>query len=140
MERGALYFHMYVTSGRPVYDVVVHAAAPGGHPTVIMNGEVLTTPVPPQIIAGTTFVPVRALGEALGAEFVWDGAARTVTIDAPGGNVFVLTIGSVDVRGSDTPLLAAPFLHPAGHTMVPLRFIAEAFGADVNFDPQPFRP
>ena len=30
---------------------------------------------------GRTFLPVRALGQALGAQIGWDSATRTVTID-----------------------------------------------------------
>ncbi len=30
---------------------------------------------------GRTFLPVRALGQALGADIGWDAATRTVTID-----------------------------------------------------------
>ena len=37
--------------------------------------------VPPQIIDGRTFVPVRALAEALESKVEWDGATKTVTIE-----------------------------------------------------------
>lgn len=36
--------------------------------------------VPARIIDGRTFVPLRFVGEALGADVVWDAAARTVRI------------------------------------------------------------
>jgi hypothetical protein len=38
--------------------------------------------------------------------------------------------------GLEYPLDTAPFLHPAGYTMVPLRFIAEALGGMVIWDPE----
>ena len=36
--------------------------------------------VEPFIVDGTTYLPVRAVGEALGKEVGWDGATRTVSI------------------------------------------------------------
>ena len=44
------------------------------------NGNV----VEPFIYNGTTYLPVRAVGEALGKEVSWDGATATVNIGAPG--------------------------------------------------------
>ncbi|NLF80469.1 MAG: copper amine oxidase N-terminal domain-containing protein [Clostridia bacterium] len=41
--------------------------------------------------------------------------------------------------GSPYPLDTAPFILPPGHTMVPLRFIAEALGGVVYWDPDPGR-
>lgn len=41
--------------------------------------------------------------------------------------------------GSQYPLDTAPFILPPGYTMVPLRFIAEALGGAVYWDPGPAR-
>jgi len=45
------------------------------------NGNV----VEPFIVDGTTYLPVRAIGEALGKEVSWDGATNTVYIGARSG-------------------------------------------------------
>jgi hypothetical protein len=34
----------------------------------------------PQVIAGRTYIPIRGVMEALGAEVYWDGSAKSVTI------------------------------------------------------------
>ncbi|NLT20233.1 MAG: copper amine oxidase N-terminal domain-containing protein, partial [Syntrophomonadaceae bacterium] len=49
--------------------------------------------VAPYIKGDRTYVPMRYLGEILGAEVVWDDAARTVTL-TKGEDVVVFTIGS----------------------------------------------
>lgn len=51
-----------------------------------LNGKTLTpkdaagNPVEPFIIDGTTYLPVRAVGEALGLNVSWDGATNTVIL------------------------------------------------------------
>ena len=53
---------------------------------LIINGETVTpkdasgTVVEPFVIDGTTYLPVRAVAEALGQNVSWDGATRTVII------------------------------------------------------------
>lgn len=47
-------------------------------PTV--NGKVKSISVPSQIIKNSTMVPVRFISEALGANVVWNGTNRTITI------------------------------------------------------------
>lgn len=46
-----------------------------------VNGRYQELEAPPIIIRGRVFVPVRLIGEGLGAEVQWDGANRRVTID-----------------------------------------------------------
>lgn len=45
-----------------------------------VNGNSKSISVPAQILKGRTFVPLRFIGEALGANVVWDGVKRTITI------------------------------------------------------------
>lgn len=59
--------------------------APGaaGAVQVYVSGRPLVTDVPAQVVGGRTFLPVRAVAEALGLEVAWDGAARTVHLVDP---------------------------------------------------------
>ena len=43
----------------------------------------ITLDAAPVIEEDTTFVPVRAISEALGAEVAWDGETRTVSVLMP---------------------------------------------------------
>jgi hypothetical protein len=49
-------------------------------PGVNVNGSSKTIDVPPQIINGRTFVPVRFVTENSGCSVNWDAATKTVTI------------------------------------------------------------
>lgn len=51
-----------------------------GHTSALKNGENVILDVPPRIVNGRTLVPLRFVGEALGADVTWDDVARRVTI------------------------------------------------------------
>lgn len=54
---------------------------------IVLNGEKIEPKdadgqtVEPFIYEGTTYLPVRAIGEALNLEVAWDEASKTVTLD-----------------------------------------------------------
>lgn len=83
---------------------------------------------------GRTFVPFRALFEALGSEVEYDLVHKRVTA-TKGNNEIQLTVGELIARknGAEITMEAAPQLVKAT-TYVPLRFVAESLDADVNFD------
>ncbi|MCX6083415.1 MAG: stalk domain-containing protein [Caldiserica bacterium] len=100
----------------------------------MVGDEQRTLDAPPMIVNGVTFVPLRFIGEALGADVTWNDALRVVFL-ARGPSRVQLSIGSklAIIDGRITQLLEAPRIQN-GRTMVPLRFISEAFGADVTWD------
>lgn len=57
---------------------------PVGSQTATVNGNRVTLDVPATIIGGSTMVPLRFLGEALGADVRWEAATRTVLITTDG--------------------------------------------------------
>ena len=79
-------------------------------------------------------VPLRIISEELGAQVHWDSTARTVRVALPDGDIR-LGIGksTAFVRDQEHKLDAAPII-VGGRTMVPLRFIGEALGAQVHWD------
>jgi hypothetical protein len=99
---------------------------------ITING----TPVPvepgPIVQGGRVFVPLRGVFQDLGASVVYDNGQ----IDASGnGRDISLRIGSrrAHVNGSPTSIDVAPFIVGAS-TYVPLRFISESLGANVDWD------
>ena len=51
------------------------------------------TVVEPFIYNGTTYLPVRAVGEALGKQVTWDGKTKTVYLgEAPGQVTYLLDV------------------------------------------------
>ena len=101
---------------------------------VLVDGEQKEFSVPPVIIEGSTFVPVRELFETLGAEVSWNGERKEVLAEKAEKSI-VLKIGSTTaiVNTSVQTLNEAPYLS-GGHTMIPLRFVSEALDYDVAWN------
>ncbi|MBO5560746.1 MAG: copper amine oxidase N-terminal domain-containing protein [Firmicutes bacterium] len=51
-----------------------------GETTFTVDGEVVTPEVPQQIIEGRFMLPLRAVGEAIGADVDWEAETKTVII------------------------------------------------------------
>jgi hypothetical protein len=99
---------------------------------IVVNGSQVQFDQPPIERSGRVFVPLRGVFERLGASVVYDNG----TINATGnGRTIQLQIGSTRavVNGQTQVLDVAPFLVGA-RTLVPLRFISEALGANVQYD------
>ncbi|KRE99406.1 hypothetical protein ASG89_28000 [Paenibacillus sp. Soil766] len=99
---------------------------------VKVNGSNLD--VEAHLIDGRTMVPLRAIFERLSATLEWEATTRTITA-TKGSTVVHLQIDHVEARIDDrTSTLDVPPLLVNGSTYVPLRFVSEALGADVDFD------
>lgn len=96
-----------------------------------LNGEPISSEQAPLIINGRTLAPLRAVCEALKLGVSWDKETETIKISDE-FNLVILTINSttIDVNGELCTLEAPPQIYN-GHTVVPIRAIAEAFGAKV---------
>ena len=72
---------------------------------IIVDGKQLSTPAEPFIYNGTTYLPVRAVGEAVGKEVDWDNDTKTVTLTTPPPTIEADrdTIGNLDFELSVTP-------------------------------------
>lgn len=102
--------------------------------TAYIDGQPKTLDVPPRIEKGRTFVPVRFIGEAFGADFSWDEKLQKVTYSV-GNNYIELFIGKNQafINGKGVPLDAPPFIHE-GRTLVPFRFMGQSIGAQVEWN------
>lgn len=80
-----------------------------------------------------TMVPVRIISERFGAEVGWDGEKSEITI-VKGDKTIILTLGKAEaiINGAVEALDVAPEEFN-GRTMVPLRFISENLGMDVDY-------
>lgn len=92
----------------------------------------------PIIINDSTLIPVRGVLEKLGAYVNWDPSTYQVTISRAGQTV-VLPIdnNNAKVNGADY-YVDVPATLINNRTMVPIRFIADVFGVQINWD-QPSR-
>lgn len=103
-----------------------------GSSDFVINDKVVTKEdSAPYVANDRTYVPFRALGEALGAEVVWDNDARTVTYTL-GKTEVVMTIGETTytVNGDEKTMDVAPEI-TGDRTYVPVRFVGEALGFKV---------
>lgn len=102
--------------------------------SVTLNGEALTFDVQPQLIDNRTMVPLRKIFEAMGAVVDWDDGTQTVTA-TKGNEKVIATINNKNVYISgETKTLDVPPMVIDGRTLVPVRFVAEAFGANVDWN------
>ncbi|PZR58927.1 MAG: hypothetical protein DLM50_02505 [Candidatus Meridianibacter frigidus] len=100
--------------------------------TIQVNGSTVSFDQPPIERGGRVYVPLRGVFERLGASVVY--ANRAINATGNGHNIN-LTIGSstATVDGSSVGLDSPPFL-VGSRTLVPLRFVAQALGATVNYN------
>lgn len=101
---------------------------------VILNGVELACDQPPLIVDGRTLVPLRAIFEGLGASVDWDGATRTVMSTLDDTTVVMTVDSAVMYKNDQAVTLDVPAKIVNGRTMVPVRAVGEAFGADVRWD------
>lgn len=107
-----------------------------GKINVIIDGEWLCFEQPPTIENGNTLVPMRAIFEKLGAEVKWHQETRSITA-TKGQTKISLTLNNrtATINGKSTTL-TTPAKLINSHTMVPLRFVSEALGAEVEWSQQ----
>ncbi len=100
--------------------------------TVVVNGNTMQFDQPPVEQAGRVFVPLRGIFEQLGASVVYQNGQINAT--GRGHNV-ALQIGSTNatVNGQTQTLDSPPFVE-GSRTLVPLRFVAQALGANVDWN------
>ncbi|NPV93108.1 MAG: ABC transporter substrate-binding protein [Firmicutes bacterium] len=113
---------------------------------VTVDGAPIEGEVPAIVMDGRTLVPLRMVGEALGASVDWDSSTRTVIITSsspvqdlsPAENHQGDTYNgypTVNVRINGYPVSGeVPAIVMDGRTLVPLRLVGEALGASVDWD------
>ncbi len=101
---------------------------------IVINGERMTSEAEPYIENGRTLVPLRFISENLGADVDFDDETRLVSVNKDDVSI-ELTLGSnaAFVNDEEITLDAASSIKD-GRTMVPLRFIAEAFDCKVDYE------
>ncbi len=104
---------------------------------IVLDGKPLTTEVDPlNVGAGTVMVPVREIFEKLGASVTWDQSKQKATI-VRNSTKIDLTIGDSYpiVNGvKEKALEVAPMNVYPGNTVVPLRFVGEKIGYNVEWN------
>jgi ligand-binding sensor domain-containing protein len=99
-----------------------------------LNDKILQPDVPPFMQNARVLVPLRIISESLGAAVNWDGSSGKIVVEL-GGKKLELTAGSTKVMiGGVSKELDVPPTVVDGRTLLPLRFIGESLGLNVQWD------
>ena len=122
-----LCFIMIATTG-------VTMSASAANISVTLNGNIMSFDQPPIIEDGRTLVPLRAIFEALGAEVGWEPSTQTITA-VKDNTAITLKIGSNTLFKNGMGIqLDVPAKIIGDRTFVPVRAVAESFGAEVGWN------
>ncbi|WP_231745134.1 copper amine oxidase N-terminal domain-containing protein [Lysinibacillus sp. F5] len=102
--------------------------------TITVDGVQLKTDQPPAMIQGRVMLPLRAIFEALGASVNWDSKNQTVTGYKEDTTVVLKMKSKVATINGKSVTLDVPAQILRGRTMVPVRFVSEALGQDVDWN------
>jgi len=135
----------------PTPTVPIRPPAPATSTTIILqigsknmyvNGKLVVLDSAPIIRNDRTLLPIRFVAEALGAQVGWDDTTKKVTIQDSNTKIEMwINKPTAIVNGK------AVYIDPANHnvvpiivnarTMLPVRFVAESLGAQVEWDKAP---
>lgn len=102
--------------------------------TVAYNNELIAFDQKPIIENGRTLVPLRAIFEKIGATVEWNGDTQTV-VATKDNTAISLTINNTTATKNGTAItLDVPAKIINGRTLVPVRFVADCFGVDVQWN------
>lgn len=105
--------------------------------TVLYNGTRIsfhTYDQTPELINSRTLVPLRSVFEAMKATVEWDAETRTAIATRNGITIRVPIDSSTIYKNDEAIPIDVPAQIINSRTMVPVRVIAEAFGADVQWN------
>lgn len=99
-----------------------------------VNGREITTEVPPLLDQGCVLVPLRVLSDAMGADVTWDPAGQAVQLFKNNVEIKLVLNSPQAIINDREVTLSPPVRTVCNRTLIPLRFIAEVFGAQVRWD------
>lgn len=104
--------------------------------TLKVNGKQVKTDTAPEIKNGRTFIPLRAMFEAIGMEVEWTADDQTARAYNQKEDLYVgLTVGLVSSTvGNRNKIMEEPAYISNNRVMVPVRFIGESLGYEVNWN------
>ena len=105
-----------------------------GQKEALINGVSKSNDVAPVIVNERTMLPIRFIAEELGAKVDWEQETQTVKVDFE--DIIITVVIGQDkafVNGEEIQLDATAFVEN-DRTYLPIRFIMENLGADVEWD------
>ena len=100
---------------------------------VFLDGQLIVLDAPPILVQARTLVPMRAIFEAFGAEVHWSHESQTVH-SVKGNTQIRIQRNSTTAWVNDRAVPLDVFARTVnGRMMVPLRFLSESLGMDVQW-------
>lgn len=102
---------------------------------LVINGQIIQTDAAPVTINGSNVVSLSSL-QQLGLRLQWNAKDKKVTVySSKSNNQLSLTVGDTTAQfGTESLQLQTPPILKNNWVMVPVRFISEAFGAQVMWN------
>jgi hypothetical protein len=99
-----------------------------------INGQERILDTAPTLVNNRTMVPLRFIGEALGAEVTWNGEDRSVSMKLDEKHVRLQIDNSEATVNGNKVMMDVPAQIINDTTMVPVRFVSESLGQEILFD------
>lgn len=104
---------------------------------VLVNGKQVISDVPATIVSSRTMLPFRAVLNALGVDdksIKWNQQSKSIEVNSGSKYIFLAVGGTIALTNDKQITLEVPPYIENGRTFVPVRFISEALGADVQWN------
>lgn len=102
--------------------------------SIYLNGDRLNLPQEPLIVEGTTLVPMRPIFEALGAKVTWNSLHNEVEVEKASVNIKLPIGKKIAIKNGYMEELQTATKIVNGTSLVPLRFVSESLGAEVEWN------
>ena len=122
----------FVMSARSIMKLTI------GSKMISVDGKQVPIDASPDLLGSRTFIPIRIVTEVFGGSIAWDAAEQKVTI-VRNGTTLNLWIGknAAEIDGKSVSIDTNPAVVPVisyGRTLLPLRFVSESLGLDIQWD------
>lgn len=114
---------------------LVLAEIPPKKPTqIVANGEFIKVDVDPLLEQGHLFIPIRSLA-SLGLSYSFNSNSKVATVKNKNGDYIKLTENNKTALYNEKSIeLNQPAQNKQGRFLVPIRFVSEILGYNVQFD------
>lgn len=99
-----------------------------------LDGQSILSDTTAMIVSGRTLVPARAVFEAMGGVVAWDDARREVTVTRGSSEVKLIIDSKTAIIDGLPKDMDVPAAIISERTMIPVRFVSEALGYQVDWD------
>jgi len=118
----------------PKADIYAELEHQKSAPYIKLNSKILGFEQAPVVEQDRTLVPMRFLFEQMGAAVGWDESTETATITKDGEQISFQIDSPAAKVGGEVKLMDVPAKLVSDKTMVPLRFLSENLGYNVEWD------